>query len=167
MTSCNVCAIVHVCVQEADRLDLVRHKLAITFIRLEAKGEVWHLISQLLTRSEEVTPIHARAGDWLVWIRAHHILLEFLKLLGWHSDEWIARVDQSWLLALQDVATVELHGIKLDVPVSMACRVDPSLLVAGLEQVFIVSTESNRGGVLSRIVHMSVHAKLPFGDHAA
>ena len=119
----------------------------VAIIGLEGELQVRHLLQQIRAWGVEIAPVHSLTVDWLLRVKVEHVLLIFFPRGLWHRDMRVARVDQG-LLVGPDHVIVEASLVDLDLPRPIANSVDPLLLVAGSEELFVVSTKAHFTGIL-------------------
>ena len=119
----------------------------VAIIGLEGELQVRHLLQQIRAWGVEIAPVHSLTVDWLLRVKVEHVLLIFFPRGLWHRNMRVARVDQG-LLVGPDHVIVEASLVDLDLPRPIANSVDPLLLVAGSEKLFVVSTKAHFTGIL-------------------
>ena len=94
----------------------------------------------------------------MLWVLGCQIGLEELELVEGHTDEWIARVDKGVHVS-PELLSVEAGVVDGDLPAHRMRCVEPDLLVALLEEILVVASESHLRWGLGRVVKVSMHAE--------
>jgi len=131
----------------------------------EIECQIWKLIHDVATVSLEVAPVKCGAGQVVVFVELKTLDdgLEFLEIVIRSCDEREARVHQRLSGMSEDVAVLEVNFRHLDLPGVFCNSVKPDHWVA-LPQVIVDTSESDLGGVVSRVTHLRIHAEYFFVD---
>ena len=162
------------CIRVSDIIVDINHELGgwdlicvICILISYGEHERAHFIKDVFTSFVEETPVPMGAEEVTCWEQTVNIIFELLKMVLWHTDEGIGRVDQNICRRLKQVIRNEGDLLDWDLPrVSSNCFIVVEFMTLH-EQILIDCAESNLRKCLSPVLQESVHSKYFILDNSS